>query len=600
MTCALILASGCDPSAPGVEAPFASANASTAGAVSTADSRFNATVTIAFDATVTSSSPMYDAVTGQTTTQMVLDTPPSSFAVQAGYTTAGVFTYTQTAFDPAGNPVTESVDDVREVQVRNGVFGLKAASGAPAAGMADAPAPTLQQVFSASGTEPLVILDGLVLTSFPQVGTTMQRGTNDTEAATVNSVTQSGGVTTVSTTVASSDPAIPALPQQRDYVQRGTEHVLSEVRTDVASQTPGVSVTGRMTIRFENVVYVRNAQKDQARRNGTAPSAWSGLGGTVTTNETPAPCNPQEQECDPVSSPPGGGSTGCPTTAGGANLVYVHGIQSYGAAWGDPAQGTSLPGGVAGPVNCALRIGDILKPSLTQGGNNGTGRHTEQAAQLLSETNTWGSNLVFVGHSQGGLISRRVAQANVTRGTASRIRAVVTTGTPHQGAVLANTLNPSPHFGTTLGAVASRVACRITLCSGISTPLTLLRDDFLALAFTSPAMADLRPSSNAIRDVNIPTETFPRFGITNSVPKRWAVARLAGDYTSANNGESVANFVKRLYHVSVAASVIGIFIPNIVSAGAVYVAHTLNQTDRWWTRITVGNSEGDGVVTLSS
>jgi hypothetical protein len=51
-----------------------------------------------------------------------------------------------------------------------------------------------------------------------------------------------------------------------------------------------------------------------------------------------------------------------------------------------------------------------------------------------------------------------------------------------------------------------------------------------------------------------------------------------------------------------AGRIVSPFVPWAVpyAAAAAFVASHMNSTDRWWTRITVGNDEGDGVVPYRS
>ena len=372
---------------------------------------------------------------------------------------------------------------------------------------------------------------------------------------------------------------------------------------------------GRVTLRFEDTSWYENAQKDAARASGTAPNPWA-----VSPSEAPGAPQPQGlDDCDSqiVLTPEcsggggggtgGGGSTSCSLTPGGANLVYVHGIKSNGAAWGSGGSG------VVGPVRCAFRINSESQPDLTTGGAEGTGSHANQTSDLLAHVQGRNvSSTVFVAHSQGGLISRRVAQSSWGQ-TAGRVRAVVTVGTPHDGALIAKTLNPTTGTNTVVnaltGSATGAVACRIGGCSPIKTGLIALRDGVLAGAFSSPAMADLRPNSSAINFVKNGQESFPRYGIQQVIDTRWALGEVAGDVGMSNNGRSTRALMRDMYRVGVAASVIGglaSFIPGAAAiAGPIgatgrFIAHALDTTDKWWTRITVGNATGDGVVAYAS
>lgn len=556
------------------------------------------------------------------TTQIVLDSPPKRYDIEAGYDAEGRFVYDQLALDPVGDPLTSTDDEIRHVRVRNGAFELLDAQGQPVAGGIEPP--TLTTVFETTSSDPLVILDGIVLTSFPSVGMARTRGGS---TATVTDVTQSGSTVTVSSMVESTDPEVPDLPQRRVYVQSGSEYVLSEVQTTVNTATPDVQVTGQATFRLANVTWSRNVPKDDARQSVTGPDPWATSGGfgAGTQGLPPPGCDrypdgsgepfmndpPKEDpSCfDPYYDPGPGANTSCQLTPGGANITYVHGILATGAAWGNATAGTAPQGGVSGPVRCALQIGNESAPTLT---TNGTGSHAQQASELLSHVQGLSrSRTIFVAHSQGGLISRRVAQT--PWGTdPNHVRAIVTTGTPHRGAPIANTLSPSPLLqgavrAFTAGATGRFSVCKFGDCVLVRSGLEALQNGLLSVGVGTPAMRDLRPGSSAIAEVNNGEEgNLPRFGIQHTIRTRWAVAQVAGDFLASNSGERARAVVRDVHAIAVATAFIGgvasIFVPWVapIAAAAAYVAVTLNVADLLWTRITVGNDQGDGVVQYQS
>ena len=362
---------------------------------------------------------------------MTLDTPPMRFSVEAGYDANGTFVYDQLMLGAVGDPLTQNVDEVRRVRVQDGVLVMYDAQGLPLYGE-DAP-PTLQSMFGASPSDPLVITDGLVIQSPPPVSSQVQA--SDGSTSTVTGVQSSGSGFTVSTVVRSSDPSVPDVPQRRTYVAVGSEYVLSVVETDIATQTPGMQIAGRSTVRLENVSWNRNAARDNRRRDSSDTRPWGQLQSPSGTNSDPfqEPCEDSGDlsddrdtrldipECNNGGGGGGNGAQSCPLTSGGADLVYVHGILADGAAWGDPSLVTTGSKGVLGPVRCALAVGSDAAPSLTRGGDKGLGRHTEQASQLYEQVQTVGDP-IFVGHSQGGLISRsgREGSAGAGRGGPGR------------------------------------------------------------------------------------------------------------------------------------------------------------------------------------
>ena len=125
-----------------------------------------------FDAAVQLPSPAYDAVTGQTTSTLVLNDAPVRYAVEAGYDAAGAFVFNQYALAPPGDPLRQSVDPVRTLSVHNGRMEMRDAAGQPLYGTGSGGGPSLQTVMDAPSSEPLQILDQMVLSKAPLTGTT--------------------------------------------------------------------------------------------------------------------------------------------------------------------------------------------------------------------------------------------------------------------------------------------------------------------------------------------------------------------------------------------------------------------------------------------
>ena len=622
----LVVASGCD--AGGVsDGPFGPESAAGGLGFSTSfdgpsmsDSYVRATVTVEFDATIASDSPVYNAETGLMTTQMPLDSPPERLSVEMGYDSWGRFVYDQVALDPTAEP-----DEVRRVRVVDGVFEMYDVGGRLI--VSGDPPPTLHSVFGTSSSDPLVVTDGVVVESFPQPGPSSQVQSSDGSTATVTDVQHSGSVVTVSSVIDPADPSLADLPQRRTYVAAGSEYVLSTVETHVAAATEGSRLTGRSVVRFENVTWSRNEARDDARRSGSDERPWgqaevgvspqsmppdgcdpygSPSGGTGTISDDQGQCPPFDPWSPPDTPPqPPPAPSGCPLEGGGASLVYVHGILSDGAAWGSPSAGTGPSGGVIGPVRCALSIASEAAPSLTRGGDKGLGGHAEQAAQLYEDVQGRAlSNPIFVAHSQGGLVSRRAARRRHAQGAA--VRAVITTGTPHRGAPIANTLSPGSGLNTLVNAVApGGSACRFGDCGRIRNGLAALRD-FLNQISTSPAIADLRPSSGAIMELRDVQDPFPSYGIQNEIPRKWAFAQVAGDLTFSNSGESLRRTVRNVNGIATAAAVIGgigsFFCPWAAPVAVLggLVRTVLKAADLYWTRVTVGGDQGDGIVPYTS
>ena len=268
--------------------------------------------------------------------------------------------------------------------------------------------------------------------------------------------------------------------------------------------------------------------------------------------------------------------------------MAAHGARSTPRRADDDNVGTN--------VRCALQVGVDVAPSLDDGGDNGTGPHAVQADELRAAAASLGDEVIFIGQSQGGLISRRVAQ--MPDWGPARVRGVVTAGTPHLGAPVANTLAPGGVLGSLSTVFNGPFSCGIIACGALNATVAVVGPRFLS----SPAMADLRPGSDAIAEVNAVSETFPRFGIQHATPRRWAFARVGGDLQPGNQGDEVARAVHLFYSALVVAAVATVWNPftwgiTVVAAAGIMV---MNSADSAWNNLTVGPDQGDGVVPLAS
>lgn len=581
-------------------------------AIDQSDTYLTATVSVEFDATVQAPRPIYDATTGQTSSTLVLDSPPVRYSVEAGYDADGALVYNQTALDPPGDPLRQSVDRARTIRVENGVFEFLDVNGAPILGTGYGSGPTLQAAMDAPDSEILQLLDEIVVSKAPTVGAT---AAPDGSTVAVTSVSESGDLVTVQTQVTSSEPGTPVLPQRRIYRKtagKGLSQQLSlvEAQTAVATSSDGTSVSGTATLRVENLRWSRNAARDQMRRNGTAGSPFGTPPDNLEPYEPPM-CDTEDPTCVPDLPPnnptPGGGGNsgngepgvgaGCGYVAGGANLVYVHGILSDSDAWGNPADDNK----VRGRMRCGLNVAHDIAPNLPDGSH-----HDVQTTSLKNQIATSAHyQNILIGHSQGGLIARRAAQSYVAESQSASVRGIVTIGTPHQGANIARNL-PTSAGRAAEDIFTHAVVCSIVpTCTTAHTSVVALRQTVTAVFIAGPAadaLEDLEPNSDAVQEVNGVDEgpLFPRYGIQHYVRKRWSFFRVAGDLSRARDGggPAVATTAEVLFYVSVTGSIASFFTGGWGAAAVLaWVAYELDSTDRWWNRITARDDETtDGVV----
>jgi pimeloyl-ACP methyl ester carboxylesterase len=205
----------------------------------------------------------------------------------------------------------------------------------------------------------------------------------------------------------------------------------------------------------------------------------------------------------------------------GQGLVLVHGVKSDENTW-FPRMEPWLTGSLS-----PYAFTKILAPSL-----NWREGISYQAADLQGRASVLGANALFIGHSQGGLLSRKVGQANPGY-PGSLVKGVVTIDSPHQGAVIAKVLNwvDYQNIVNTL-----RSSAFVKYCQGNMIPCILdaaaaqgTVDDITASYSPSNSSRDLQPNSPALQALNSTTERFLRGGVQNTIDGRFKWARLYGD-----------------------------------------------------------------------
>lgn len=202
---------GCDSSGPSprtTSTAFAAAAPPSDPAINTGDTYVMATVSIDMDATLQSSTPMFDATTGQQSQTMVLDRAPMRFAIEAGYDASGAFVFNQYALDLVGDPLTSLVDEARTISVHGGRFEFLDGQGQSLAGTGDGAGPSLRTVFDAYGSEQLQLLNEILLDEPPQEG---DASSLNGSTSTVTEVVETGETIEVHATATSSDPADPPI-----------------------------------------------------------------------------------------------------------------------------------------------------------------------------------------------------------------------------------------------------------------------------------------------------------------------------------------------------------------------------------------------------
>jgi pimeloyl-ACP methyl ester carboxylesterase len=243
------------------------------------------------------------------------------------------------------------------------------------------------------------------------------------------------------------------------------------------------------------------------------PDPWN----PEPTPPPPPPAPDPGPQSPPLLPPPGS----IPVLPNSTPMVFQHGYMDNASVWTE----------MRDTVKRQLSINDRAFSVAAEGDLSAAGERLRQATRNIFFTPT-----VFVGHSAGGLLARYVAEVDP-----SLVAGVVTIGTPHKGAYIADRAPlVSGFFGSLLASAFLGNPCSSgeftaygLTCSNLATISTGVAG-FLAGYKLSGALTgdsrDLKRGSAFVRNRKLYTENFPRVGITHRVDQRWAVVRMLYEY----------------------------------------------------------------------
>ncbi|HEY0024786.1 MAG TPA: hypothetical protein VGB24_17870 [Longimicrobium sp.] len=268
----------------------------------------------------------------------------------------------------------------------------------------------------------------------------------------------------------------------RTFRRRGPRYVLEQVEVTTSHNSPAGRVRQRQVNRLRMLRFHENPQKDRERREkrGSRPAR-----NTITPlsfeicPDDGSPCGPEEE---PPPAPP---ADPCPPAASGVNVLFQHGIRSSGDAWLR----------MDGWVRCGFQTNAHIRPSI-----NWRPSIPSQREEVLPYLPTTGNQTILIGHSNGGLVLRSLAQwAEVNR--PGSVRGVVTLDSPNQGAIVAINVQVLEVALFNIGMVPD-------------------------LLLWHPFYEDDVPYSPFLNRTNGFNESFTRVGIQTHTPKRWVAWRI--------------------------------------------------------------------------
>jgi pimeloyl-ACP methyl ester carboxylesterase len=205
-------------------------------------------------------------------------------------------------------------------------------------------------------------------------------------------------------------------------------------------------------------------------------------------------------------------------TARGYSIIYQHGFCSDAAAFD----------GVRPRIAASFPVVRERAYSL-----NSTDGIEQQATDLIARAGDAGATRnIIIGHSQGGLVARRVGQR-----APAYVSSVITIGSPQNGSLLAAL---GPEAINALAAEISAEMCATDfLCELVAGVVEQQLNGRLSVALLdngAPSLQDMAPGSPFLLSLNSTFEPFARASVETDVGNRWAIARMIGDGRSPVSG----------------------------------------------------------------
>ena len=322
---------------------------------------------------------------------------------------------------------------------------------------------------------------------------------------------------------------------RREYRMTKGRWILEQIDVEQDQSDGAKRATHRNTMRFRNVRFHENTRNDRARRERRKAArnlaVISSLSvrmreGSVGGMRAQRPLGPSTTSMALVTgSEP---TKKCPNPTDGVtldhasanvrpNVVFQHGIWSNACTWRRMRYWL-------GQSN--YRFGATVASNLPS-----TDRYDDQATRLIGNMDRNGAQkYVMIGHSNGGIVSRRVGQRR-----ADLVRGVITVNSPHTGVPVMK----FPIFAV-LKTVRFMMSPLKALCSPISRrgcgevrmwmdpgPMDSL--GYQPLLKFGSVYEQMPPNTEFHRQLNSAYEGFRGVGIVSRSPKKWQWARLWGD-----------------------------------------------------------------------
>jgi pimeloyl-ACP methyl ester carboxylesterase len=602
------------------------------------DSYVVATITSVDTARATSATPLYNPATGGTATSVTIPTPPDSVGFQTGFNTAGAVVAV-TQFAPEPN-LTPDPNEVSTSKIVGNVATDYNASGQP---VYDTPAEV------AAGPDPITELPAI--TGSVLIDALVPPPEYDPPAD-----PPGGGGTCLVDCPPNSERSLADLSSRapRSRVELKTATALKVVTEVSTMQAGNVKTTGRIrhsykkqdgrwmidqiesesvvddglsqsrsshVLKFSNVRYFENKDKDKVRRDKAKQGANVPAQSFVrvhTPVAVPAMdiCEPDEPDCndrDPVNPPAppppcdkiNSRVVDASQAAVGPGLVMQHGIWSDACTWER----------LYPYVTSTFVFGSRVKIST-----NSIQTYDFQRDELRTAMNAGnGHDYVIIGHSNGGIVGRRVGQIEKPINP-GKIRGVLTIDSPHQGGpAMATALHAVYNLANVLhsipGVCPSKRGCgELEMMGGLNSVVAKL-DAFAA----NPLYPQMTPNNPFRTALNAAPDPFLKVGIVSHSDGRWVWARMFGDNRCAPEldcgGRNTVKRTQRFHkHAAITALISGLLTvgfamiqqPILMAAsltvyiGAVTVLAAMDAFDLIYHLVVSPGDQSDGLAPVRS
>jgi pimeloyl-ACP methyl ester carboxylesterase len=538
--------------------------------------------TVQSQATMSLSQPVHSIATNTNTTSLPINPIARHFHVEAGFDANDQVVMNIFPTDAPADPTVSAIDGISKVHIANGTFEIFDTSSNPISFNLPANAPLPNPLMLLGLAPGSSVLHGIVVPDI-NARAAEAHATITTASAAPSTPSGSAAATTTTTTLAHLTAALRASAGGTatwTYQNTGSSWILQQVVVTPALPSTQLS----RTLQIANLAFNENSTGD-ARRAARTSTIQAPPGSSSLTFTQPA-----------LESGGTNALSSQQTTAGSVqNMVFQHGILSSGSTWNRMVPLLSED----------FQFGTTLIPSMPALGTIALSTQGTDLFNIMAGSGQ--SNFVMIGHSQGGLIVRDVAQ----RAAISRpglAKGVITVDTPNVGALLA--LTGRQELANALATGIDDLLNAAGCSSFFDNPgcfVGFLLADFsfpiVNFAFDTaiPASGDLIPGSAYLTALNSHAENFTRVGVEGHSNKRFVLARLGGDLFSnpedTFGGRNLAAFTEDTYIGFRACEFIALFFGDYdIAAFCGNVADTMNNIDSFWNDVTAGSDSSDGIV----